>query len=474
MHFSKLGLILQILTGGLKVLPLAYTKDDVRIKTLIADKIFNSFNTSPSLGNLNNMVSNFIFYFITISLTIVSTRFADTNSGLIIFISLLTISHVSWLSAFKYENTNLKSGQVCAAGTVFILALFSLPVWENDFYRYLLDGLHFNAGIEPYGIGPAESPLKKNFSQLISNIGFREVPTVYPPLAISFFSLLALITKNSDFYFLIISRLFYFIIFCLALIYLKNKKNIKMTSWVLMLFHPLVVVEGIINAHFDLIIGGLSCLLMASTEMIFFALPMAISLKYTLVTTTPFLIYKIMKSHIKKSRFVIPSILGILISTLPFFKGVFDISLMLRNISFFAQEWEMNSGVYRFFRYIISFSTRDLNQIIQISNILSMSTFMTIFILIFNRRKIFSLEKQLFLSLTALVLFAPVCNPWYFLWSLPFALNLKGHSGFWGRLFFLGTPLYYFNFLPEYFLIPSLNMQHAWYGLCFYKVFRSY
>ncbi len=419
----------------------------------------------------------FVFHLIALIATIISSGFSSTNSGLVLFIFALFCSHLSWTRVYKYQNTTLNMGQVSSLIIIVILFIFfTQPVWENDFYRYMLDGLHLLSGIEPYFPSPIESPLKENYPSLIDKVGFPEVPTIYPPLAISIFSFLVRFSGENATVFLLLSRISYYIIFYFLMFFLTSKRKLEFRKLILITTHPLILVEGITNAHFDLILAGISALMLVSPQFMILFFPLAVSIKYTFITIFPiFLHLKDILIKIKSKIFYFK--IGIIISLLPLFFGDFNLTVMLKNLSFFAAEWEMNSGIFRFFRWVGSFYSNHESFTVKFATLISGISYLLILFLIHSKREQFSIEKKLFLALSSLILLAPVCNPWYFLWMLPSAVLLEGKSGEWSRYFFLFAPLYYCNFLTdglhEKFFISTLNLQHIWYILCFFKVYRS-
>ena len=81
-----------------------------------------------------------------------------------------------------------------------LVLLFSEPIQEDDFYRYLWDGKVVASGLNPYRFTPREvqtdngkegplQPYRKlaetdaHFALLLSRINHPDVPTLYPPVA---------------------------------------------------------------------------------------------------------------------------------------------------------------------------------------------------------------------------------------------------------------------------------------------------
>jgi hypothetical protein len=198
-------------------------------------------------------------------------------------------------------------------------------------------------------------------------------------------------------------------------------------------------------------------------------------MKYTFIISLIAFPFEETKKNLKKNFFTLS--LGITLCSLPFILYHFDLTFMFKNIAFFAIEWEMNSGAFRLFRWVGEFKYSEQTQIVEFASFISAILLIVLIGLLFFSRKVITTPKKLFLILTGLILLSPVCNPWYFLWVLPPAIIIEGKSGFWARYFFLGTPLYYLNFLPgnmhEEIFISSLNIQHLWYWICFLMILKS-
>jgi len=63
------------------------------------------------------------------------------------------------------------------------------PTLSDDIYRYIWDGRVFAAGMDPYGFSPDAIELEALRDELWERLPHREVATVYPPAALSLFSI---------------------------------------------------------------------------------------------------------------------------------------------------------------------------------------------------------------------------------------------------------------------------------------------
>lgn len=94
------------------------------------------------------------------------------------------------------------------------IVLWSQPIQEDDFYRYLWDGKVVASGLNPYAVSPqrvkearADDVLirpyvrigqqEPEFARILARVNYPTVPTIYPPLAQGLFAVTALVAPGS-------------------------------------------------------------------------------------------------------------------------------------------------------------------------------------------------------------------------------------------------------------------------------------
>ena len=87
---------------------------------------------------------------------------------------------------------NLNDSAVSLGAIVFWAVVFrmigvaGLPIYEDDFYRYLWDGYLFYERGSPYGIAPSDyfgnEEIPSAFQNILGGINYPEIPTIYGPL----------------------------------------------------------------------------------------------------------------------------------------------------------------------------------------------------------------------------------------------------------------------------------------------------
>jgi alpha-1,6-mannosyltransferase len=156
-------------------------------------------------------------------------------------------------------------------GITFLATLFQRPELSNDFNRFLWDGEWFTRGVNPYDFRPnqltgndafAESPHLKELFDKMGTLSQQNY-SCYPPLTQVFFTITAFLSESS-FFGLLILRLLFFGIVCIAIIRSRHAIDSGLLQrkevWALFL-NPLFIVEVFFNVHFE---GVMICLLLLS------------------------------------------------------------------------------------------------------------------------------------------------------------------------------------------------------------------
>ena len=241
-------------------------------------------------------------------------------------------------------------------------------IQENDVYRYVLDGQVLLAGENPYRQSPLELSLLPPDSlnpalsdpaakEVVSRIGYAEIPTLYPPAAQAAFAAGGLI-GGWDW----IGLRVLFTLFDLALIGLIVLLLARLGSppaWVLLYaWNPLVLKEVTNSVHVDILPAFFVVLLMVSLErmrvhegrrwMLAAAGSMAggvLSKLYPLLLLPAAFRYLSLVSTRKKAvTFAAMSLAGIVLGYLPFWPvGLDQLTDGLRS---YAERWRMNQGAF--------------------------------------------------------------------------------------------------------------------------------
>jgi hypothetical protein len=349
-----------------------------------------------------------------------------------------------------------------------ILLLYSEPVLENDYWRYLWDGRVLAHGINPYEFKPLASALNHldvNYRHLI---GWKEYGTIYPPFSIGVFALAHLIAPDS-----LLALKVILVLFDLgtAWLILKWLKALEVPSkWIfLYLFNPLVLKEISNSAHLDSIAVFFtvlaSLLLFRSSSMPFDskkisrtsgaawgALAFAVASKLYPLCLLPLFL----KADRKRwAGFVL-----FLLVLLAFYSPILSLGYRGWNgTEAFARHWIFNASIYRVFQkgsemFLGHFPTMQVSFLSGIfkddlvAKFLSGLTLLGFCVMRASRfTQARDLPKEITYVFAALLLLSPVVNAWYVLWLLPFACIAK--SGPWLTFSYLVAASYSWWYSPE-------------------------
>ena len=150
--------------------------------------------------------------------------------------------------------------------------IFSMPILEDDYFRYLWDGGVTVNGINPYSYSPEDvlndngvpeklSELAGKAGGILENINNPSVRTIYPPIAQAAFALSYIIDPFNVVTWKIILLIFDLITLAL-LFYALRERGLPVTYLMIYWWNPLLVKEIFNSGHLDVIVfpfvlGGL-------------------------------------------------------------------------------------------------------------------------------------------------------------------------------------------------------------------------
>ena len=285
---------------------------------------------------------------------------------------------------------------------------FGVPLFEDDWFRYLWDGYRFMATGTPYGAAPAEAFADPNvptaFQRLLDQINYPDLPTIYGPTAQYAFLVSHALGPGS-----LVPLQLLLIGVDLALIGLLLQ--VAPAGFVLLYaWCPLVIKEIAFTAHPD----GLGvCLLFAAlllrrrerTVSAAACLALAVGAKVFALLLAPFILWR----SPPRAWLAFIAVLGLLYA--PFLaQGGSDWAAL----AVFAQTWEFNAALYGLLTLWLSPLTAKLALGAGLA-VLGIAYWLR-----HQRTAAGELPRGDWIYGLCL-LAAPVINPWYALWILPFA-----------------------------------------------------
>lgn len=351
-----------------------------------------------------------------------------------------------------------------AAALGRLVLLFSYPVLEDDFWRYLWDGRVLAHGINPYSYKPLDHALDFLDTGYRHQIGWKQYGTIYPPVSIFVFSLAHLLRPDS-----LLALKVILVGFDLATGVVvagwMRAKNIS-TKWSLLYFlNPLVLKEIANSGHLDSIAVFFSVAAgfyldkgqrkIEGTRTKFAAwlfLAIAIASKLYPVVLVP-LFFKL--SGRGRWRCACGFTLMLLFLYAPvFLAGTSGLS----GTEAFARHWIFNAGPYRVLQKGSELLLHGFTESHEWAALLLKDDLLaklvggamaTIFIGYRALRATAKTEvsTEITLALGTLLLLSPVVNAWYLLWFLPFACIIGSVP--WLAFSFLVVASYSWWYSPE-------------------------
>ena len=289
-----------------------------------------------------------------------------------------------------------------------VCGLLGGPFFEDDYHRYLWDAYLFAQQGTPYGTPPeaffTDPAVPEAFHRILDQVNYPEVPSIYGPLAqLSFLLGYWLQAGNIG----VLQGLY--VIFDLAtillLLRLAPARAVLLYAWC-----PLVVKEVAFTAHPDIL--GV-CLLAAAVALAqkerlkaaAVCLALSVGVKIFAVLLVPFVLVRGRLVHWA----IFAAVLALLY--LPFaLQGDTDLSAQI----VFAREWQFNAAAFSLLSGAFS------DPIARLAAALLVVGF-GVWCYLRHRRTPTAVPRGDWLF-GALLFLAPVVNPWYLLWVLPFAV----------------------------------------------------
>ena len=365
-----------------------------------------------------------------------------------------------------------------------VALLFSNPIQEDDFYRYLWDGKVVASGLNPYSVTPlavreengkseatqdyARIPTQDaHFALILARVNHPEVPTIYPPLAQAVFALTAVVAPGS----LVALRLV-FLGFDLGIcgLVLATLKHLGVSPVFVLIYawSPLVIKETINSAHYDVIptfFLMLSLLLMLKRTALLAHASLALAI---LGKVYPLLLLPVFlgRTWITAGRARAFLGVGVVVAIVALGYAPFRAAggLLWQGTLAFAERWQTNSLIFPLLHALIGerWVTNIVIAVVSGGTVLA----------VLRRYDLWEARTFLwanFLILGTVFLLSPVGNPWYFLWLVPllclFPLRswivLSGLLGLYYLSFYFiyrGTPgtfrwVIWLEYLPFYSLL---------------------
>ncbi len=341
----------------------------------------------------------------------------------VVGLNIVWVAAVYWSSCdvpqFSVSIRNYSIPVLLISAIAFrILPLLTAPLFEDDHYRYLWEGFLSGEGYNPYIVAPADFfgvNLSPEMSAVLDGVSYPEYTSVYGAAAQAIFSLSYWLAPGEiwPLKFIVFSAE----VVLLSVLYYR----VSPRSFVLFAFCPLLIHAMSINGHVDIIALALVGVAFKSWEgrraiVCGLLLGLACSIKIYAVILLPLFLFPAVLSRreLGVGKNWLPGICVAVAACLSYF--VIETPFLMAGTSSVisaitaGEGWAFNNPMY----YAVHFFIGDQN-----TGLCFMFGFIVAYIWVFFRP--WNLEVRALGCFTALVVFSPVVNAWYFSWVLLFA-----------------------------------------------------
>lgn len=386
----------------------------------------------------------------------------------IILVSILILSGAVYLFTVyavpKIKPTRRQLLWIISVGVALrLLMVFSTPMLEDDYLRYLWDGAVTANGINPYEYSPEEiiqntaapselAYLKGESGEIIGGINHPHLRTIYPPLAEAFFAASYLIKPWSTTVWKIILMVSDLV--TLALIfYAFRLERLPLIGLIIYWWNPLLIKEIFNSGHLDVLVFpfALGAIILASRSRhtrSALSLAAGIGIKLWPAFLLPVILRPLI-SHPKKliATASLTAVLLLLIF-LPFYTSGLDQS---SGLIVYSRSWQNNDSAFRILIFVSEYSLDLLGFAVYHKYTLARAVMASLIVLwvgfvTFKESLNGDLFKKGLYIIAFVFLISPAQFPWYYTWLLPF-LTLRPRFPL--LLLTLLLPLYYLRYYLE-------------------------
>jgi hypothetical protein len=341
-------------------------------------------------------------------------------------------------------------GLIIAAALVRIAFLFSDPILSDDLFRYLWEGKVQLNGLNPFVHSPNSDQLITLRDQVWSEVGHKDVATVYPPGSLAMFRFFAATTYSP---FIVKLTAATADLITVTMIYLGTRKR-GLAATAIWALHPLPILESAQNGHIE---ATALMLTASSLYMIQKGTPIkawALAVAGALVKVLPLVLLIPFSRRLKMEQIALGALLTVAAVGAAFAPWI-DPSLM-SGFNRYYEAWSFNSSGFNILLAISG--EQELARIIGV-------TIGALIVVTAALRKLPPAMFFLYVSATLIAL-SPVVHPWYILWALLPALWV----GAWPWTVLATTCLWSYHVLGTYDPISATWTEAWWIPIIEYTV----
>lgn len=384
--------------------------------------------------------------------------------------AVLVLGGIIYLNLFRFANTAQAQKKlmiwIVAIGLVLRFAMiFSTPILEDDYFRYLWDGAVTAEGINPYsyapqsvidpdaGIPEAMRKLALESGDVVKGVNHPQIRTIYPPVTQVFFAAAHILSPWNllgwKFVLLAVDIVSLILLLSMLRFFGLSYAWIAIYWW-----NPLLVKEIFNSGHMDILIipfvlGAILLFLKNRFLLSSVLLAFGMGVKLWPVLLLPFFLKRIYPEYKKMALFLLTfGLIGIALFVPIYSAGLNDTS----GFQIYAKSWENNDAFFQglvwMWTYILPvFGLHPGHaQIAGRASVFLILTVLTIYLVARNWSNGSNFMNQCLIVVAAGFLISPTQFPWYFVWVIPF-LTIK--PTFSLLMLTALLPLYYLRYYLE-------------------------
>lgn len=433
--------------------------------------------TVPEKSHKILLITGVLLMLLTLASTLISPNFATDiplrDQPVIMLVNIMVFSGAIYyfvsLTSYKIPYSNNTLLWILIVGVVLrVLTLYSTPMLENDYFRYLWDGAVLSKGIDPYKFSPDEiiksiagnsniplglKKLAVESDNVIHSINHPHLRTIYPTIAQITFAIAHWIDPWSIFSWRLLLLVFDIATFLLLL---KIFRILELSPIYLLIYcwNPLLVKEIYNSGHMDVIafpfvLGALLLFMNKSYLWSVLVLSLSMGVKLWPLALMPLIIRPLLSNTKGLLAGLGLFLLIFVVLTLPYyFSGINEGSGLVA----YGQSWQNNDSLFKLILWgsELTLEFLDINkgygQLIGRIFALIALTLWIIFITIKKGADPGGIFERCLLIIAGIFLLSPTQFPWYYTWMLPF-IAIKPRPSL--LLFTVLLPLYYLRYYLE-------------------------
>lgn len=355
----------------------------------------------------------------------------DSRLDLMLIIPSYAAAFISYLGLRNKQIQFWESATVSLL--LFLLLGWDYPIMSDDYYRFFWDGYLLKEGVNVYAYTPNELagnlPVSPAAKEAFSHMNSPSYYAVYTPINELLYALPFYLGVTELNQFVWVLRVLFITTILMALFVYSNSNSSKINArGNLVLFNPLLWLEGLGNIHVEgiLILFVLLCFVMLSRREAVAGIVggIAVALK---VTAFPVLLFFLAAFKRRGRVFLMLSLAILVVCSLALIGEISGLQNMMSSLKLFSENFEFNGSLYLLVNSLVS-SALGYNAIIYVGKILNLSSLLVSGLLCYKifRQKHWGQRSRWALMCQVLATVFLLCcttvHPWYLLIPISFSV----------------------------------------------------